>query len=240
MDTTPQVIAHASARTGFWAAVGCVITFLIFTGVFVGLVLVRPLYLWTDLAGYLAFNQTYPTPLPAVAQLAMLCFGSLFVVLLNSVYDNAALKRKSLARLGLLFALGFAVLTGAHYFIQVSAVRVSIAHGTVAGLEQVVQANPYSAVAAMNMLGWTVFLGLASLCVAPAFAGGALARTIRIALFVNGIICLAGGFGYLTANTALVFVTMNPGMGGATLVATAAMAIHFRRLAKAGGRTAPQ
>ncbi len=231
MTSDTQAIARSSARLGFWAAVGCVVLFLIFTGAFVGLVIVRPLYLWTNLADYVAFTRAYPTPLPDLARLAMLCFGPLFVVLLNSIYDCASPAHKSLVRLSLCFGLGFAVLTGAHYFIQLSAVRVSIEQGAFAGLEQVLQANPYSAVAAMNMLGWTLFLGLASLCAAPVFAGGALAKTIRIALVANGLICLAGGCGYLTENTVLVFVTMNPGMGGALLVATVALAVYFRRLA---------
>ncbi len=233
MTSDVQAIARASARLGFWAAVGCVITFLVFTGAFVGLLSVRPLYLWTDLAGYVAFVARYPTPLPDLARLAMLGFGPLFVVLLNSIYDSAAPARKGLARLSLCFGLGFAVLTGVHYFIQLTAVRVSVAQGVVAGLDQVIQANPYSAVSAMNMLGWTLFLGLASLCAAPVFVGGALAKTIRIALVANGLICLAGGVGYLTENTVLVFVTMNPGMGGAILVATVALAVYFRRLAAA-------
>ena len=73
-----------------------------------------------------------------------------------------------------------------------------------------------------------------ALCASPGFAGGALAKPIRFALVANGLLCLAGGVGYLTENTALVFVTMNPGMGGAILVATVALAVYFRRLAAAG------
>ena len=222
--------SHLSLRLGFWAAVGCVATFLIFTVAFVALVMVRPLYMWSDLAAYVAFNRTYPTPLPDVARLAMLAFAPLFVVLLNSIYDLASPARKPLARLALLFGLAFAVLIAIHYFVQLTAVRVGVDQAGAAGLEQIIQANPYSAVSALNMLGWTLFLGLASLCAAPVFAGGALAKTVRYALLANGLICLAGGFGYLTENTLLVFVAMNPAMGGAILVATVALSLYFRRL----------
>ena len=222
-----------SLRLGFWAALGCVAAFVTFTAAFIGLLFVRPLFLWSDLAAYLAFDRAYPTWLPDLARLAMLLFGPLFVVVLNSVYDLAAPAQKSLARLALLFGLGFAVLTGAHYFVQLTAVRASIAAGVTDGLVQVVQANPYAAFAALNMLGWTLFLGLAALCAAPVFTGKGLARVIRYALVATGLICLLGGAGYLAQNAPLVFVTMNPAMGGAVLTTTVALSFYFHRRGQA-------
>lgn len=230
MTTHSPVIDRTSARRGFWAALGGVITFVVFTGCFVLLAVGRPLFLWTNQPDYVAFVRAYPSPLADIARLSMLIFALLFVVLANSIYDAAAAAHKSMARLALSFALAFAVTTGSHYFIQISAVRVSIEHDALAGLEQVIQANPYSAVAAMNMLGWTVFLGLASLFAAPVFTGKGLERVIRVALIANGIICLTGGAGYVLENTVVVFVTMNPLMGGAVLVITSALAVYFRRL----------
>jgi hypothetical protein len=218
-----------SLRLGFWAALGCVATFVIFTLAFIGLIFVRPLFIWSDLDAYLVFDRTYPTWLPDLARLAMLLFGPLFVVVLNSIYDLAAPAQKSLARLALLFGLGFALLTGAHYFVQLTAVRASIAAGVTDGLVQVVQANPYSAFAALNMLGWTLLLGLATLCAAPVFPGRGLALVVRYALAATGLICLAGGVGYLAQNALVVFVAMNPAMGGAVLTATVALSLYFRR-----------
>ncbi len=229
MLASSPIADRLSLRLGFWAALGCVVTFVIFTLAFIGLLFVRPLFLWSDLAAYLAFDRAYPTWLPDLARLAMLLFGPLFVVVLNSIYDLAAPAQKGLARLALLFGLGFAVLTGAHYFVQLAAVRASIAAGVTDGLVQVVQANPYSAFAALNMLGWTLFLGLAMLCAAPVFAGKGLARVIRYALAATGLICLLGGVGYLVQNTLIVFVTMNPAMGGAVLVTMVALSLYFRR-----------
>ena len=238
MQHSSPVIDRTSARLGFWAALGGVITFVVFTVCFVLLAVGRPLYLWTNLPDYVAFVRAYPSPLADIARLSMLIFAVLFVVLANSIYDLAAPAHKSTARLALSFALAFAVTTGSHYFIQISAVRVSIAHDALAGLEQVIQANPYSAVAAMNMLGWTVFFALASLCAAPVFTGRGLARMIRVALIANGIICLVGGASYVLENTAVVFVTMNPLMGGAVLASTVALAVYFRRAAKAASPAA--
>jgi hypothetical protein len=92
-----------------------------------------------------------------------------------------------------------------------------------------VQANPYAAASAVNMLGWTVFLGLASLFLAPVFAGDRLARAIRWSLIANGLFCLLGGLGYVLDIVWLVFVTLNLGMGAAVMAASVLLAVWFGR-----------
>jgi hypothetical protein len=77
------------------------------------------------------------------------------------------------------------------------------------------------------MLVWTVFLGLSSLFVAPVFSRGKRERVIRWAFALTGLFCLGGGIGYVGEIPGLVFVTITLGMGGAVLVATAALALWF-------------
>jgi len=125
-----------------------------------------------------------------------------------------------------------ALAVGIHYFVQLSAVRLNLLAGKTEGLQHFVQANPYSILSAVNMLGWSIFLGLASLFVAPTFSVARPERVIRIAFLVNGLFCLAGGIGYVWEITWLVFVTTTLGMGAAVLVGTAALARWFRRLDK--------
>jgi len=112
--------------------------------------------------------------------------------------------------------------------VQLSTVRLSLAAGQTAGLEHMVQANPYAVITAVNMLGWTLFLGLSSLFVAPVFGGDRLQRTICSAFLFNGLFCLAGGVGYVLEITAVVFVTMNLGLGVAVMVAAVGSAMWFR------------
>ncbi len=101
----------------------------------------------------------------------MLLFGPAYVLLLCAIYGLAGDEKRVLARVSLCFGVAFAALTGIHYFVQLSAVRLSISRGETQGLEQIVQANPLSAFSAINMLGWTFFLGSSSLFVAPLFKG---------------------------------------------------------------------
>ena len=103
----------------------------------------------------------------------MLLFGPFYLVTLNSLHDLAAPNHKTLTRLSLIFGALFTVLIAAHYFVQISAVRLQVAHGQTAGLEQFVQANAYGGLPAINMLGWSLFFGLSSLFTAPVFSAAA-------------------------------------------------------------------
>ena len=90
--------------------------------------------------------------------------------------------------------------------------------------------NPGAAILAVNMLGWTLFFGLSSLFAGVVFSGSRLEKVIRYAFLLNGIFCLLGGIGFLFEITALVFLTINLGMGASVLVITIALTFLFRRL----------
>jgi hypothetical protein len=217
-------------RLGFWSALLAAATFIAFTVCFVAVFLNPPLFVWTNFADYIASAKHQPQIFKSVAQLMMLLFAPLYVVVINSIHEVTTSEKKGLTRLGLSFSLLFAVLVGGFYFVQLSAVRLSMAKDQFAGLEQIVQANPYSALSALNMLGWTLFFGLSSLFVAPVFTGSKLARGIRWLFTINGIMCLVGGIGYALELTGLVFFTINFGMGGAVTLLTIALCFYFRRM----------
>jgi len=184
-------------KLGFWSAVTAFLTFVIYTVCFVAILRSSPLFTWTTLADYVAYVEAYGGVLRPLAQFSMLLFGLSFVVLLNSIHEYTRTERKILTRVSVGFGLLFAVTVGIHYFTQFSAVRLNVLEGRTEGLEHFVQANPYSILSAINMLGWTVFLGLASLFVAPVFSAAGLERLIRFALLLNGVFCLSGGIGYV-------------------------------------------
>jgi hypothetical protein len=231
-DTPPG--RALALRLGLWSALLVAALFVLYTVLFTAIAATAPLFRWTDLAGYVAFAQANPQGLQHTARAAMLLFGPALVVLFAALAELAPPARALPARLAVYFGVAFAVLSGACYFVQISAVRVALAQGSLAGLEQVVQANPYSAWAAANMLGFTLFLGLASLFVAPAIPGRGAARVARAAWVVNGVCCLLGGVGYVLDIPLLVFVTITLGMGAAVLVAAIALVLHFRRALRVG------
>ncbi len=220
---------NLSIKLGFWSTLLGATALIIFTICFVILLLTAPLFMWTNLDAYLSYVNSNNQFLQHLARLMSLLLGPLFVLALNSIHDYAEENKKALTRASLAFGLAFAVLTGINYFVQLSSVRLNILKGTTDGLIQVVQGNPYSAVSAINMLGWTLFLGLASLFVAPVFGGGRLENVIKVTFLLNGVFCLLGGFAYVLEITPLLFVTINLGMGGAFTLALITLTLFFKR-----------
>lgn len=219
-------------KLGYWSALISAATFIVFTICFIGVFATAPIFTWTSLADYVSYTRANSQFFPTLARLSMLAFAPTFVVLLNCLYDIAPDDKKILARLSVHFGLLFAGLVSIHYFVQVTAVRLSLQNNQLIGLEQVVQANPFSAVSAINMLGFTLFLSLASLFAACAFTDGKWERVLRLALLLNGIFTLAGGLGYILQINLLVFFCLNFGLGGALLAVFVASLKLFQRQLK--------
>lgn len=225
-----------AVRSGFWAAIGILVLFIGYTICFTLIQISGPSTAWTNLADYVATAQSPSQLLKLIAQAGMLLFGPLYLVILNSLYELAPESRKSPVRLSLVFGAIFAALTGMHYFVQITAVPQQIASGQTAGLEQFLQANPYSGLAAANMLGWSLFFGLSSLLVASLLTGGRLERTIRAFFWINGVACLLGGVGYVFVILPLVLICSTFLMGGAVTGIGVTLAILFRRMEMANHR----
>lgn len=226
-------MTKTSIKLGYWSALLCAATFIIFSLCFVAILIVNPIFIWTTYADYVTYFNNTNQFFKDLAQFMMLLFGPLFLILVNSIHDVAPANKKTLSRLALAFSLAFATLISINYFVQLSIVRQNLLHGRPEGLEQFIQANGASFITAVNMLGWTLFLGLASFFLAPIFNGGPLQKIIRYAFLANGIFMILGGFSYIFEIVMLVFLFMNLALGAAVLVATIGLAILFRRLNQA-------
>jgi energy-converting hydrogenase Eha subunit C len=223
-----------SIKLGYWTSLICIATFIIWTGCFMAIFKINPIFKWTNLADYITYTSNYNQSFKYLAQTAMLVFAPAFLILLHSINDYASENKKILSRISVSFGTMFAACMGIHYFIQISSVRLSIANGQIAGLEQFIQSNPTSGIAGINLVGWTLFFSLACFFIAPIFTGSRLNKVIKYALISNGIICVLGGIGYVFDNIILIFLTLNLGMGAATLTATIALLMFFRRLSLKG------
>lgn len=217
-----------SNKIGFWSAILLALTLILWIVCFISITATSPLFYWTNFSDYLIFIGKNSQFLQNTAKLFMLLFSPLYVVLISSFYDHVSKDKKILIRVSLLFGIAFAVLSSLHYFVQLSSVRINIENGDTAGLEQFIQANPISIISSINMLGWTLFLGLSSLFLLPIFPNGKLSRIIKYALLSNGISCFFGGVGYVLQIDILTFFFMNLGMGGAMLCFAITSAILLR------------
>lgn len=217
-------------KAGYWASVIGIITFVVYSVCFVGILLVNPLFTWTNFENYIMSVQTTNQIFKHIAMVLMIIYGISFVIQVCSIEEIAVGMKKYYAKLAQLFGTGFLTLISINYFIQISAVRMQIHIGQINGLEQFIQANPISGIAAINMLGWTIFFGLS--CI---FAGLALGRTkieqvIKYAFFLNGVMMFLGLIGYLLDKSVVVFLTMNLGMGAAIVTATIPLSKLFKSI----------
>jgi hypothetical protein len=219
-----------SYKIGYWSALLLIVSFAAWIVCFTAIALTSPLFLWTNLQDYLNFTQSHSQVFQNIAKCFMLLFGPLFVLFINGFYEYATEQKKTYVRISLLFATAFAILSSLHYFVQLSAVRLNIAHGDTSALEQFVQANPNSFMTAADMTAWTLFLGLSAVFIVPVFNGDRLSKVIRYAFLATGLSCFLGGIGYVFQIDVMTFFFINIGTGGALMTASIASLRLFNRL----------
>jgi hypothetical protein len=218
-----------SARLGFWSALLMTVFFCIYTLLYITILVSFHIPKWTNIQDFAsAINEPWFIPF-TICQFMAFLTGPLFVLLINSIHDYAEPAKKTLSRSALCFAIVFTALSCVHYFVQLSTVRINITQNTLQGLEQFIQLNPGSVIASINILGWTVFLGLASFFISPVFSNRGLEKLIKWAFIINGIFCILGAIGYIL-NIFILYLLFFNGMGAAIIVISIAISIFFKRL----------
>ena len=181
--------------------------------------------------GYIVFQAAQWAGLtPAPWHLITLTFPSFwlalsFVILMISVYYYASEERKIWGHIAVAFAIMYATLNAAVYFLQMTLVVPSILNGQV---EQVafITLSMGTFIYGLDVLGYSL-MSLATLFAAPVFVGGRLERSIRWSLVANGLL-----------TPALLLQQNLPTFAIAALwaitfpVATALLAVFFKRKMK--------
>ena len=212
---------NISNKIGRWAAIFLLIAFFVWILSFVGIAIQSSFFIWTSLEDYMVHYRSTGHFYQHLAYVFMLLTGPAWLLIIHGYYEISPASDKAPGRISLLFALGFTILSSLHYFVQLSAVRLSLAGENWEGMEPFLQANPLSVMTSIDMLGWTLFLGLSSLFLVPFFSGRDSGRVLKYAFLVNGISCLVAGIGYLFQIDVLTFICINLLTGGA-MVAIAA------------------
>ena len=115
-----------------------------------------------------------------------------FVVLMACIHAHAAQPKKIWSRIGLSFALVYAVVILVDYFLQLAVVAPSLQAGETDGLSLFTQYDPHGLFIALESLGYSM-LTVALLFAAPVFTGGRAERAIR-ALFVLSFVLTVAAF----------------------------------------------
>jgi hypothetical protein len=112
-----------------------------------------------------------------------------FVVLMACIHEYAPTERKIYSRLGLLFALGYSVLIGFNYYMQLTLATQSLYSVSFD------MTDPNSIMWVIEVLGYG-FMGLSTLSAAWVFRTGTLENLVRWLFVLNGILGLGGMIGY--------------------------------------------
>jgi hypothetical protein len=112
-----------------------------------------------------------------------------FVVLMACIHEYAPTETKIYSRLGLLFALGYSVLIGFNYYMQLTLANQSL---YAASFDMT---DPNSIMWVIEVLGYG-FMGLSTLCAAWVFRAGTLENLVRWLFVLNGVLGLGGMIGY--------------------------------------------
>lgn len=220
-----------SVRLGLWAARLITVSFLLYTAAYVIIVALFPIPHWSGLSDFSNSIQEPWYIIFTICQILAFITAPLFIILINSIYDYTEGSKKVLARASLFFTIIFAALSSIHYFIQFSTVRLSILQNQLQGLEHFIQLNPVSAIAAVNLLGWTLFFGLSSLFIYPVFGNSSLEKVLKYSFLANGIFCIIGAIGYILNIPVLQLLFFN-GMGIAVIIIGITSSLLFGKLEK--------
>lgn len=207
---TPLKLGHLSVLI-------CLFTFVVWIFAFAVIAVTQPLFTWTTLQEYILYTDIHQQFWKILAQSSMLIFAPAFLMITVALVFTGSEQHRVYSVLAAAFAGLFCVCSSVHYFIQLSIVPLSISSGQTGGLEQFIQANPFSGLAGMNLTGWTLFLGLSCLFMAlHAKSNNMKTKFMYVALFTS-VMCLSGGIAFAFDMKAIVFITLNPGMGGGIL-----------------------
>ena len=191
---------HKMISLGFWSAVSMTIV-VIFSGI------------------------TASTAMKIPSLVSGIILIPVFILLIACIHEYSPAGRKFFSRLGLLFTMGYAVLIGFNYYMQLTLVQNGL-YTDVFAMD-----DPQSIMWVIEVLGYG-FMGLATLSTAFVFTGGNLENAIRWLFIVNGILGIGGMIGYALG------LSLNILAGGLVVwdiimpLSSILLAVLFRRVLK--------
>lgn len=157
-------------------------------------------------------------PILAVMEVLTFLAALLVVLVMAAVHDRAVPDTRIFGSIALSFAVVMTGLTSAVHFVALSAGRQT-------GLTTL---GWPSALYAVELLAWDLFLGLSLVSAAFVFRGPGLARAVRWSLAATGGLCLLGTAGPLMGDMAFQRVGI-VGYGVGLPITSVLIALTFRK-----------
>jgi len=120
---------------------------------------------------------------------AMLVFF-LYLMMMNSVYEQVQPERKLFTRISVHFALISAIILINNYFLQVSVIQPSLVNQEHDGISLLTQFNPHGIFITLEELGFT-FMSLSFIMLVPALGKTRPEKVIRITAIAGFLMVIA-------------------------------------------------
>ena len=200
-------------KLGYYTSILVLLSISTFAICFFALFSINPVFEWTSLEAYVAYNQTYDQSLRYAAQASMIVLAICLLVLIALLDDRVEQEYKFFSKLSLHFMGICTTLLCIGYFLQLTTVRWNYENSTLDGLEHFIQFYPNSAVLAIIMSGYTLFLGLASFRLLPLLQNTPNMKLLRWGFWINGLSCMLGLIGFVFQILPLILYATNIGNG---------------------------
>lgn len=191
--THPELSMTASNLVGFYSAIFTAIIAVVTFGFAVAAIPISGANCPRDCAEYPYLDTVSQFPRDFLWMPLAIVLVLAYVTLMVCIYSYAPGQKKIYSQIGLCFALIAATLLVADYFIQFSAIPMSLKHAETEGLAMWIQYNPHGVFLALEELGYLV-MSLSFLFMAPVFANRShlesAVRWIFVIAFVLAIVAL--------------------------------------------------
>jgi hypothetical protein len=217
-----------TVKIGYWSSILALVFSLGYLASAI-LMALRPPPVWTNLTAFVQGSSFISLAAFSSIQLNEFLIAPVYVALFCCFHEYAAEEKKILTRLGLCFMVALMILGDQLVYVHFGVMRLIFSKGITSGMEPFLHWNFDSPMVSSGSLGWTFFIGLAFLVVAPVFSGDRLARSLRYSLLLAGAFALLGVVGHFLNSIPLTSLYLL----GFTLAAIALAifsAMLFRRL----------
>jgi hypothetical protein len=189
-------------------------------------------YLAAVAAMFIAGTIPPAEPYISIVSVVSLASAPLFIFLWAIMHNITSPEKKVFAQTSLALIVIFATLTSINRYVALTVVHQSLAMGVTDGLNWFMPYGWPSIMAAIEVLAWGGFLGLALLFLAPVFHNSKLELAIFWTLIVSGLFSLVAVFGQIINSVVLNMVGIiawGPGL----IVLFVLLAFWFKNSGKA-------
>lgn len=224
---------RATIRVGYWSSVLALIFSL---GYFASAILMalRPPPVWSTLAAFVDGASFTSLIAFSSIQLNEFLIAPVYVALFCALHEYAADEKKILTRLGICFMVALMILGDQLVYVHFGQMRLIFTKGITPGMENFLHWNFDSPMVSSGSLGWTFFIGLAFVVVAPIFSGDRLTRSLRFSFLAAGAFAFLGVLGHFLNSVPITSIYLL----GFTL-AGIALAIFSMKIFRRLGAQAP-